>query len=73
MKDERPSQEQMLVASATDIHNDNCTLMARLGAPDLTTSAKSGSKAEVKRKSCKTASALVLCGLGASRPRKKRK
>lgn len=34
-KDKRPSPEEMLVAAATDIHNDNCTLMARLADPDF--------------------------------------
>ena len=34
-KDKRPSPEEMLVAAATDIHNDNCTLMARLDDPDF--------------------------------------
>ena len=34
-KAERPSPEAMLVAAATDIHNDNCTLMARLNDPDF--------------------------------------
>ena len=34
-KAERPSPEAMLVAAATDIHNDNRTLMARLDDPDF--------------------------------------